>query len=341
MASSICREALRGVPFSLASPCWSLSVCALLGLQSLINHWCFYEIALGYSIISPIINGLACVMFFLFYQLYKYLFLYVLQQPPTTDTGGLFYPKALQHIFVGLYVQQVCLCALFFLARDGSNHASAIPEGALMVVLIIITVSLCFPFRSTVSLNLFYVIYRRDTTSLSITHMIHSLLLFLWACKTVHMTLPPSNPLLRPLTVKMYPHWTMMKASPSPKTPWMLRQRRKRWAMDSRILLHRVRNGRSGSRKTSLDWQRRKSGRVGRWGCWWAMCMLRLMPRAVWMLMVGHRITSNRWVGVWFVFFGLAWLFFFLFCVFWLPGYPTFGGRKISTAFTCSLQENP
>ncbi|KAF5310540.1 hypothetical protein D9619_007845 [Psilocybe cf. subviscida] len=96
-------------------------------------------ITLGYSIISPIINGLACATFFAFYQLYKYLFLYVYQQPSTTDTGGLFYPKALQHIFVGLYVEQVCLCALFFLARNENNNPSAIPEGALMIVLIIIT----------------------------------------------------------------------------------------------------------------------------------------------------------------------------------------------------------
>ncbi|KAF9477955.1 DUF221-domain-containing protein [Pholiota conissans] len=96
-------------------------------------------IALGYSIISPIINGLACATFFMFYQLYKYLFLYAYQQPTTTDTGGMFYPKAIQHIFVGMYVQQVCLCALFFLAQNENGKPSAIPEGALMVVLIVIT----------------------------------------------------------------------------------------------------------------------------------------------------------------------------------------------------------
>lgn len=96
-------------------------------------------ITLGYSIISPIINGLACATFFLFYQLYKYLFLWQFQQPD--DTGGLFFPKAMQHIFVGLYVEEVCLCALFFLAQDENGKPSAVAEGALMVVLIIFTVS--------------------------------------------------------------------------------------------------------------------------------------------------------------------------------------------------------
>jgi hypothetical protein len=96
-------------------------------------------IGLSYSIISPIINGLAVLAFFLFYQLYKYLFLYVLEQDQRTDTGGLFFPKAIQHVFVGLYLQHICLTALFFLARDGQEKATSVPQGALMIVLIVLT----------------------------------------------------------------------------------------------------------------------------------------------------------------------------------------------------------
>ena len=99
-------------------------------------------ITLGYSIISPIINGLAFGAFVLFYLLYKYLFTWVNDQPHSSDTGGLFFPKAIQHLFVGLYVQQLCLCALFFLAQNSDNKPSAIPEGALMIVLIIFTASI-------------------------------------------------------------------------------------------------------------------------------------------------------------------------------------------------------
>lgn len=61
--------------------------------------------------------------------------------PASGDTGGLFYPKAMQHIFVGLYIQQICLCALFFLAQNDQGHPGAVVEGALMVVLIVFTVS--------------------------------------------------------------------------------------------------------------------------------------------------------------------------------------------------------
>lgn len=101
-------------------------------------------IAITYSVISPVINGLAFVTFVLFYFLWKYLFLWQLDQPRSSDSGGLFYPRALQHVFVGLYLQQICLAALFFLARDQNNKASAIPEGALMIVLIVLTVRAIF-----------------------------------------------------------------------------------------------------------------------------------------------------------------------------------------------------
>ena len=100
-------------------------------------------ITFGYSVIAPIINGFAFVTFFLLYMLYKYLFTWVNDHPPSSDTGGLFFPKAIQHVFVGLYVQQICLCALFFLPLgDNNNIPSGIPEGALMVVLIIFTVGI-------------------------------------------------------------------------------------------------------------------------------------------------------------------------------------------------------
>lgn len=117
---------------------------SVITLSSLYDIAANFLLALGYSIISPIINGLAILAFFLFYHLYKYLFLYQYTQPPSADTGGLFYPKAIQHVFVGLYVQQICLCALFFLAQDENKKQSAVPEGALMVVLIVFTVSLFF-----------------------------------------------------------------------------------------------------------------------------------------------------------------------------------------------------
>ena len=64
----------------------------------------------------------------------------VIDTPAATETGGLFYPKALSHIFVGLYIEEVCLAGLFFLAQDENKKNIAIPHGALMVVLIVFTI---------------------------------------------------------------------------------------------------------------------------------------------------------------------------------------------------------
>ncbi|KAG8983611.1 hypothetical protein FRB93_007124 [Tulasnella sp. JGI-2019a] len=97
-------------------------------------------IALVYTPLQPIVTGFAVAGFFLFYMLYKYLFLFVYDQPRSGDTGGLFFPKAIQHIFVGLYVQQICIAALFFLAQNNNKKPSAVPEGALTIVLILITI---------------------------------------------------------------------------------------------------------------------------------------------------------------------------------------------------------
>lgn len=120
--------------------------------------------AIAYSVISPIINGLACVAFILLYFAHKYLFVWVVDQPAWAETGGLFFPKAVDHVFVGLYLEQICLATLFFLARDENGQVSryrlqwghlplltefrstslqvsAIPQGVLTVVLLVATVS--------------------------------------------------------------------------------------------------------------------------------------------------------------------------------------------------------
>lgn len=92
-------------------------------------------------VISPVIIGFGACFFVLSGVVFKYLFIWVYDQPPAQDTGGLFFPKAITHVFVGMYIQEVALCAFFFLLRNDDLYASAIPQGALMVVLIVITVS--------------------------------------------------------------------------------------------------------------------------------------------------------------------------------------------------------
>ncbi|RSH91201.1 hypothetical protein EHS25_009500 [Saitozyma podzolica] len=101
---------------------------------------------------------------------YKYLFIWVYDQPPGSDTGGLFFPKAITHVFVGMYIQEVCLCALFFLARDENLNASSIPQAVLMIVLIVITAAVHYtiivsygPLINALPLSLAHLSYGAET----------------------------------------------------------------------------------------------------------------------------------------------------------------------------------
>jgi hypothetical protein len=95
-------------------------------------------------VISPVINGFGALFFLLSAMVYKYLYIWVMDQPADSDTGGLFFPKAITHVFVGIYIQEVCLCTLFFLARDTKDNVSALPQAILMIILIVCTVSVLF-----------------------------------------------------------------------------------------------------------------------------------------------------------------------------------------------------
>ncbi|PLB52172.1 DUF221 domain protein [Aspergillus steynii IBT 23096] len=68
-------------------------------------------IALTYSCIAPLILGFAFIGLYLVYQAYRYNFLFVYDLE--TDTKGLVYPRALQHLLTGLYLADICMIGLF------------------------------------------------------------------------------------------------------------------------------------------------------------------------------------------------------------------------------------
>lgn len=125
---------------------------------------------LGYCVISPIISGFGACFFLLSAQVWKYLFIWVQDQPSSKDTGGAFFPKAITHVFVGIYIQEICLCALFFLARDQNGNVAALPQAILMIVLIVCTVRLAtFSWKLTPQAATHYVLI------VSYKPLIHSL----------------------------------------------------------------------------------------------------------------------------------------------------------------------
>lgn len=87
-----------------------------------------------YSVISPIIIPIQVIIFALFWASYSN---FTISTPE--DNGGLFYPKALKHLLVGIYAMELGLAVLFILVRDSSGRASCIGQACLMIFAIVLT----------------------------------------------------------------------------------------------------------------------------------------------------------------------------------------------------------
>ncbi|KAF7306002.1 hypothetical protein HMN09_00754700 [Mycena chlorophos] len=92
-----------------------------------------------YSLLNPLINLFALLSYFMFYLAFKFLLTQVFDQPDEVETGGLYFPMAISNLFIGLYIEQVCLACLFFL-KASEAPTSSIIEGALMIALLAITI---------------------------------------------------------------------------------------------------------------------------------------------------------------------------------------------------------
>jgi len=79
--------------------------------------------------------GFGAIGLTLFYLAYRYNILYVYDL--NIDTKGLVYPRALQQIFVGLYLAEVCLIGLF--AIQLNNGPGAIGPFVMLIMLLIFT----------------------------------------------------------------------------------------------------------------------------------------------------------------------------------------------------------
>lgn len=97
----------------------------------------FACIALVFSVIAPLMSLFAIVNFSMLWCAHRYNMLYVTRFK--TDTGGVLYPRALNQMFTGLYVMELCLVGLFFLVQDTEGNGVCYPQGIIMIVSIFLT----------------------------------------------------------------------------------------------------------------------------------------------------------------------------------------------------------
>jgi len=107
----------------------------------------FAVIGIIYSVIAPFILVFMLIIFALFWLVYRYNVLYVYQF--RHDTGGLLFPTALNQLFTGIYFLELCLIGYFFISTNPQGKVVCIPQGAVMIVVLILTVLFQWQLNAT------------------------------------------------------------------------------------------------------------------------------------------------------------------------------------------------
>ncbi|KAF2152287.1 DUF221-domain-containing protein [Myriangium duriaei CBS 260.36] len=95
-----------------------------------------FVVAICYACIAPFVLLFAAIGLFLFYLAFRYNLLFVTNA--AIDTKGRVYPLALQHLFVGIYVAEVCLIGLFAIGTGSS--VGALGPLILMIIFLVFTI---------------------------------------------------------------------------------------------------------------------------------------------------------------------------------------------------------
>ena len=90
-----------------------------------------------YSIISPLILVFSIAAFGLFWLIFRQTFFHIggFQH----DTGGLLYPTAINQLFMGLYLMELCLLGLFMTVRNDRDMPTGIYQGVIMAFATVVT----------------------------------------------------------------------------------------------------------------------------------------------------------------------------------------------------------
>ncbi|EON66470.1 hypothetical protein W97_05568 [Coniosporium apollinis CBS 100218] len=95
-------------------------------------------ITIIYSVIAPLVFIFSTLTFCIFWVVYRYEVMYVYRF--MVDSGGRFFPRAVNQLFTGIYVFEICLIGLFFLVRNREGNVVCVPHAVIMIVFLVGTV---------------------------------------------------------------------------------------------------------------------------------------------------------------------------------------------------------
>jgi hypothetical protein len=94
-------------------------------------------IGIAFSVIAPLVLPFVSFAFALYWVVYRYNVLYVYRYDH--ESGGCFFVAALNQLFTGLYVMEVCLIGHFFVMISGEGSPTCLPHGVAMTIVLVLT----------------------------------------------------------------------------------------------------------------------------------------------------------------------------------------------------------
>lgn len=94
-------------------------------------------IGIAFSVIAPLVLPFVSFAFVLYWVAYRYNVLYVYRYD--YESGGRFFVAALNQVFTGLYVMEVCLIGHFFVTVGDEGSSTCVPHGIAMIVVLALT----------------------------------------------------------------------------------------------------------------------------------------------------------------------------------------------------------
>ncbi|KAI8149766.1 hypothetical protein BJV82DRAFT_642216 [Fennellomyces sp. T-0311] len=106
--------------------------CPTINLGTLVpSHTVIFVLGLEYSTIAPLILPFICLFFYLSYFVYLYQFLYMYEMQ--YESGGLAFPRAIRHVYIGLYTWQLTMIGLLAIQQ-------AVPQMVIMIITLVVSI---------------------------------------------------------------------------------------------------------------------------------------------------------------------------------------------------------
>jgi hypothetical protein len=96
-------------------------------------------IGIAFSVIAPLVLPFVSFALVLYWLVYRYNVLYVYNYD--FESGGRFFVAALNQLFTGLYVMEICLIGHFFVTVNDEGNSNCLPHGIAMTGVLVLTVA--------------------------------------------------------------------------------------------------------------------------------------------------------------------------------------------------------